>query len=364
MGPSSESNRQAAEDTVLAATGRSSIDEALLWIAEDHPLELGGSWSQLLRAVVGVQKDTEASRKALRRLTKEATNSEFDTSRILFNPDSVVRPAEFRKALEALIRHSPDQTFGGLNPIAVLRAQTECELSIEALCLCAGVSHTDAITWFNAGSTEWSRNSVSALLGYLDELVAGVCTSPVPGSVPSRGIEFDQSDGWETTQKLFSEGVPLEVLLAQRAGGGVWLAHKNKTSSFPNIAIARLAAQMLQEVGIPYLLSNQLGGSTRQSDLQELSRVRDKRVSLVIHRANQPVLLVCFSSAKDSGTARANGDGLLQIPATDIPFAAVLTGLGWSGRTETDRLARRFAGLLFTEKNLGDLVEVAQDLAR
>lgn len=351
-----ESEMSWAVEILLDATRQRSTTDSVRWLAEDHPVAAGWSWIDLMRALVLIGDESTAGRKALRRATKEATSSDFDTSRILFNPASLPRPSDFKLALNALQRNSSGGTLSTLNGPALLRAQQESTLAIEALCLIAGVSYSDACDWFNPGSTDWNRETAGELIDYLDDLVNGRCESIVPATVPSRAVEFFESDGWERADAFLRDGVPYEVLLAQRAGGGVWLAHKNKTSGFPNISVADMACSMLDEEQIEFLRATQLGGDVRQSDLQQLTGVRDKRVGLVVLKGGHPAVLVCFSSAKDSGTARANGDGLLQIPVGDDPFAAVLTGLGWSGRTETDRLAQHFGGLLFTEKTLKDLV--------
>jgi hypothetical protein len=345
-----------AVEILLEATQQRSTTESIKWLAEDHPVVSGCSWINLLRALVLIGDESAAGRRALRRATKEATSSDFDTSRMIFNPSSIRRPSDFKLALDALQHNSSGDSLSALDAPGLLRAQQESNLAIEALCLIAGVSYSDACDWFNPSSAEWNRDSAGRLVAYLDDLVNGRCESFVPASAPSRAIEFFESDGWSRADEFLRDGVPYEVLLAQRAGGGVWLAHKNKTSSRLNISIANLTCSMLDEEQIEFLRATQLGGDVRQSDLQELTGIRDKRVGLVVLKAGRPAVLVCFSSAKDSGTARANGDGLLQIPVGDKPFAAVLTGLGWSARTETDRLAQHFGGLLFTEKTLRDLV--------
>lgn len=345
-----------AAEILLNATRQKLITESIRWLAEGHPVVSGCSWTNLLRALVYIGDESTAGRKALRRATKEATTSDFDTSRMLFNPSSILRPSDFKLALNALKHNSSGDSLSALDASALLRAQQESNLAIEALCLIAGVSYSDACDWFNPGSGEWNRDSAGRLIAYLDDLINGRCKSIVPASVASRGVEFFESNGWSKADEFLSKGVPYEVLLAQRLGGGVWLAHKNKTSSRLNISIADMICSMLDEEHFDFLRATQLGGNVRQSNLQELTGVHDKRVGLVVLKAGRPAVLVCFSSAKNSGTARANGDGLLQIPVGDKPFAAVLTGLGWSARIETDRLAQHFNGLLFTEKTLGDLV--------
>lgn len=345
------------EEVLIAATGRSSLTEALLWLAEDHPISSELGLPSLLQAIVKVAGSDEASERAIRRVVRDATSSGVDTSQILFDPEELPNPRTYRTALEDLLSYSADGTFGGLTPRALVRAQYANSLSIEVLCLCAGVAFGDACQWFLGGSTRWREHDAEALLNYLNGLVGGSVESPIPGSVAARGIEHFANGGWAVSERFMSDGVPFEVLLAQRAGGGVWGLHKNKTSTVLNRAIAEALVALLVDRDIRFLRSSTVGGDSKPTDLQALTGVHDKRVSLVVLRDGEPLFLVGFSSAKDGGTARANGDGLLSMPKSRLPMAFVLTGLGWSGRAETDRLARRFDGLLFTEKTLSELVD-------
>lgn len=346
-----------AEALLLGATGRSTVDEALLWIAEDHPISRDSDWSELLQAIVELLGSDETSDRALRRVVRGATVSEVDTSRILFDPDELPAPADFKLALSNLLSYSPGGTLSGLTPRSLVRAQYANPLSIPVLCLAAGVAYNDACQWFNSGSSTWKESDTAHLLKYLGELVSGGVVTPIPGSVPARGIEFFDNGGWPVTEQFISDGVPFEILLAQRSGGSVWGLHKNKTSSVLNRATAEALVKLLTTRGIGFLRATTIGGDSRQTDLQELTGLHDKRVNLVIVSDGQPAFLIGFSSAKDGGTARANGDGLMSIPLAPLPMAFVLTGLGWAGRTETDRLARRFDGMLFTEKSLNQLVD-------
>jgi hypothetical protein len=148
------------------------------------------------------------------------------------------------------------------------------------------------------------------------------------------------------------------LLLTQRAVGGVWLANKNRTSSRANQIAAGQVAELLEEQGINFRRATTAGGTARQRDLQELSGIADKRVGVVaLGQKEQAAYAITFSSARDGGTARANGDGLMQIPRTNFPHALVLIGVGWAARHETDRLAMKFDGRLFSDRSIDMLVE-------
>jgi hypothetical protein len=352
-------------DLVVSATGRHSLHDALAWLAEDHPLPLSTNWSDLLRALVRVIGDGRLDSRALRRVVREVSASNVDTSKVIFDATNVPHAEDFGRALQQLLSRSTDGTFGGLTPRGILRAQYAEVLAIETLCLAAGVAYADACEWFRRGGADWKVDQVEALLTYLTQLVDGQVESPIADSVPARAIEFleGNGEGWALADRLQTSGVPYEILLAQRAVGGVWLAHKNKTSSFANMAAAELLCAELAHRGVEFRRSTIVGGSSKQKDLQDLAKIPDKRVGVVTLSGERVTFAVAFSAARDGGTARANGDGLLQIPETDLPFAVVLTGQGWAQRQETDRLARRFAGRLFTERSIKDLVGCIEQAA-
>jgi len=318
-------------------------------------------WTRLLRALVEVMDDgNDVHLRALRRVTREAARSDVDTARVIFDADSRPKPKQFAQALTELTSRSTDGTLGGLEPNAVLRAHYANPLALEALCLAVGVPFSDATEWFGPTSGAWTIDHVTKLLAHLDDLVQGRVESLIPGSQAARAVELidNPSGGWALLDELRTAGAPYELLLEQRYVGGVWLLHKNKTSSFPNIAAANLLCTLLAQRGVDFRRASSVGGEARQRDLQELSGILDKRIGVVVVGGDgTATFAVTFSAARDGGTARANGDGLLQIPVTALPFAIVLTGLGWAQRPETDRLARRYAGRLFTERSVEDLVD-------
>jgi hypothetical protein len=346
--------------TIIEATGRSSLADAIAWIGEGHPMPATTNWTRLLQALVEAgEKDID--RDALRRVTREVADSDVDTARLVFDPDDLPTIEDFDRAVEALLSRSSDGTFGGLSARGVLRAQRAEPLAIEALCLAAGIQESDARGWFGVSRT-WREPQVVELLGYLRELVDGEIESPLPHSVAARALELIQGfDGWDTIDNLQANGVPYGLLLAQRAVGGVWLANKNKTSNRPNQVAAGEVCAELAARGIKYRRATTAGGEVRQKDLQDLAKIDDKRVGVVaVDSKGQPTFAITFSAARDGGTARANRDGLLQIPRTDLRHALVLVGIGWAPRHETDLLALHFDGFLFSDRSIGDLVDAVE----
>jgi hypothetical protein len=348
--------------TILKATGRSNLADAVAWIGEDHPMPADTNWPGLLQALVE-EGGEGVDQAALRRTTREVACSDVDTARLVFDADDLPSPEAFELAVEALVSRSATGSFGGLTARGVMRAQRAEPLAIEALCLAVGISEADARDWFGV-STAWRESQVTELLEYLDALVAGEIESPFPHAAPARALELMVGgDGWETIDDLHANRVPYGLLLAQRAVGGVWLANKNKTSSRPNQVAAGTVCEQLGKRGIDYRRATTAGGKVRQKDLQKLSGIDDKRVAVVaVDATGMPTFAITFSAARDGGTARANGDGLLQIPRTALPHALVLTGVGWAERHETDRLALRFDGRLFSDRSINDLVNSIEEV--
>jgi hypothetical protein len=351
-------------ETIVNATGRKSLEDALAWLAEDHPMPTETEWPRLLQALVGIGPGGELRERALRRVTREATSSRLDTGRVLFDADKIPSPGVFRDALEALVERSSDGTLGGLTARGVLRAQYAQPRAVETLCFAAGVGYGDAKKWF-APTGNWSEEEIEELLSYLDDLVEGRVEEVAPNTTPARAIELLEGGSWKRVEELRTGGVPYEVLLAQRAVGGSWLQHKNQTSNRLNVVPAGMVCDKLDERGIGYRRASTLDGTTRQGDLQELSGVADKRVGVVVVDSRErPAFGIVFSTANDGGTARANGDGLVRIPLGKLPFGLVLSGQGWAQRPETDGLAAHFGGRLFTERTVDDLVATIEEVVR
>jgi len=359
--------KQDATSGVLRATGRAELGDAIAWLAEDHPMPERTDWGWLLRALAEIM-DTSSplDARAIRRVTREATRSDLDTSRIVCDAQSVPPPTEFANAMTALVEHSEDGSLASLTPNGLWHAQHDHPLVVETICLAVGIAYSDAQDWFSHSTGEWTMEQITELFNYIDDLVKGNLNSPIPGCEMARGVELicNPPGGWEMLDELRSGGVPYELLLAQRYVGGVWLLHKNKTSGFLNSIVADMLCNKLETQGIDVRRAKTVGGPARQKDLQELSGIADKRVAIVTVGTNgRPTFGVAFSSARNGGTARANGDGLLQIPKTSLPFAIVLTGPGWSHRSETDRLVPRYAGRLFTEHSLDELGECIAEVS-
>src|SRR5438105_65964 len=79
---------QDADRLLLQATGRTSLDDALEWIAADNALVRGSNPQSLLRAIASLPRRNGA-REAARRLARRLTASELDTAAVLLEPNTI-----------------------------------------------------------------------------------------------------------------------------------------------------------------------------------------------------------------------------------------------------------------------------------
>jgi hypothetical protein len=199
----------------------------------------------------------------------------------------------------------------------------------------------------------------------IDDVVMDRVATTLPGTIPTRALDLMPTvvgavapGGWATIEARVSVGVPYEVLLAQRAAGGTWLAHRNATSGLLSHRIADQLCEALDEVGIDYRRSTSVGGSTPPGEIQAMTN-SDKQVGLVVRdKGGRAAYAIAFASARDSGTARKSVASLSAMKRDrKVPMAAVLSGPGWSHRNETADLAVAFDGRLFSDTALPVLIE-------
>ena len=168
--------------------------------------------------------------------------------------------------------------------------------------------------------------------------------------------------GWDAVEALWVGGVPYEVLLTQRAVGGAWLAHRNRTSTKLAPLLADRLCQELQARHISFQRSTSLGGSMKSSAMRRLSGCDNQLGLVAIHSDRpEPAFGVIFSSARDGGTASKNAGRLRAMKrAPGLPVAVVVAGPGWTVRNETADLAADFGGYLYSERSI---VQLADDMA-
>jgi hypothetical protein len=365
-------NRTNAESIILGAARRPTLVDSVAWIGDGHPLTAGTELSALLQALLLIGGGGASAEAAVRRIVQEASRSDFDSAAIILAPEWLPSLAELRRVLETLAQRSPDGTLRSLNAQTVLAAQRVESSTVQVLCLIAGMPYRDlrerADDIPSAAEGPWDRESVARAFEVIDSVVRGDVTTEVEGALPMQPIELllplGRTSGWDDIQRFFEEGVPYETLLAQRAVGTGWGAHRNRTSSRVNYPFAAALASELDQRGIDYRLSTSVGGDAQPSALEELAGSGRQLGLAALSRDRRPVIGVVFSSARDGGTARANIGGLMGVADARIPVAAVLSGRGWAQRGETVQLARALEGRIYTAANLSTLADDIATMTR
>jgi hypothetical protein len=325
--------------------------------------------------MLGGSHTTEA-RAALTRLAKSDLKSHLDSSVDLLDLDAVVRPSEFKVAIDQLASFAPSRTLRDVGPEAVAAAQAANSVVILAVCQMAGLSYRDLFdraaatgqTLPGAPRGRWRADQITAAFQVVDEVISGRGTALLPGGVPARPIELLVDSelgaaGWEALEHLRAHGVPYEVLLAQRAVGGAWLAHRNQTTSQLAPILADQLCQILDGASVKYWRGVVAGGDMSKKQLGELVSDAGEagQVGIVTQDADgNPGVAIAFAFARDGGTARKSAGRLEKLPdALHVPPAVVILGPGWATRGETIDLIAAFQGRVFTESTLVDLASLA-----
>lgn len=360
----------ASEAVLLRATGRSTLAEAIAWLAEGHQLLGGVAPVDALVAFEVVSGNGSKATEARRRLAKEASASDIDTARDLFALNKLAAPSTYRRVLDRLAVACTDGTLANISANAVKLAQQSDPNTVRVLCLVAGITFNelgDRVTHpdFPSGPEgPWTSAAVSAAFEVIDAIVRGREKAIIPQAQPARPRELVQSpfpgmrSGWELVEAMRRGGVPYEVLLAQREVGGAWNQHRGATSSLVNHGVAKQLTELLAERGVEGLRSTTVGGEVTAAALQNLAGSAVKNVGLIaVDSRGAPAFAVWFATARDGGSVRKRVDGLGGTAQLAIPTAVVVTGPGWSSRNETGELSRTFGGHVYTEKTLERLAD-------
>ncbi len=347
------------------------------WIAADNALRKGTDLHRLLQAVVALHEGGIKTTAAIRRLARQVTSSELDTASVIFEADSVASGGAFRAALDLLASKSPDRTLATLNPSGVFAAQNEDPFTMETLCAVAGLSYGDlqarvAADLPSEPGARWSPSQVRAALKVIEDVIQDRIGAALPGSVPARPVELLPEvvghpipPSWESVEEMRRGGVSYELLLAQRAAGGSWLAHRNRTSGRIAHSLAGRLCQELADRGVDYRRSTSVGGDIQPARIHELSDAGKQVGVVALNHAGAVIQAIIFSIARDSGTASKN-TGRLRTMAYGkrVPVSVVLAGAGWSARNETAELAIAYGGRVYSERDLDHLATEVTLLAR
>jgi hypothetical protein len=307
----------------------------------------------------------EYAERALRRLARAVAASDLDSANFLFETEAIVPASQFRATLDRLAAMCPDGRLETINASALIAAQRSDAFTLEALCYVAGLSYKELAERVpnlpSRASGPFGPTQLRRAFDVLDAIVRGTTTIDFPGAEPARPIELMPRvglgrSGWNMVEELRAHGAPYEVLLSQRAAGGSWLAHRNRTSSKLAPMVADRLCRDLDERQVTYRRSTGVGGDTSPTDMSVISGC-DKQMGLVIlGPSGNAVFGVIFSTARDSGTASKSASRLRAMKrAPGLPIAVVVAGPGWAARNETAALAMDFEGRLYSERSIAQL---------
>lgn len=361
------------ESTLLAATGRTDLVDAIHWIAEGRPVS-GVDGASILRAVVAAAgSGVRGADAALRTAVRSALRSTLDTSADLVLTDSIVPPHRYQAALATVARRTPSGTLSDITSATVMAAQIDDSLVIETLGLVAGLSWRDLQTRSQArgvplpGNSQaaWNPSQVLGAFRVIDDIVRAQVEPQLAGAVAARPLELllEGSGGWDVVEKLRTDGVDYGTLLAQRDVGGAWSAHRNRSNNEISKLMVRRVLSALDDQSVGYW-STEGNEAVAKSFLGGLAGVAGKppgQLSVVTRGTDGAAgLAVLVAIARDGGTARKTAATLLQLPKKiTVPAVLVLCGTGWADRGESDDLVRAYGGHLYTEQTLDGLASLA-----
>jgi hypothetical protein len=359
------------ERILLAATGRRTLTQALGWIAEGHALDGSVALEVLVQAVLGAEREGADARDAVIAISHRLTYSTLDPATMLFDQELMPSAPALRDALDLLADKCSSRSLSSITATAVRNAQHAHSGVLDALCAVAGVTFDElreritdvALPGDVRGA--WSTRQVNRAFEEIDAIIQGTTTAAATDAIPIRPVELvervsgaEATRGWQRIETLRTQGVPYELLLAQRIVGSSWGQHRNRTSKRPTRAVAIDLRARVEARGFDVLLDTGYGGDTKQAVLNELVGGSGD-VGLVVRTANdyRPFYAVTFALAKDGGSARKSGGTKIKMARPRVPIAVVVLGPGWARRRETADLVRSFEGAVFTELTLDALVD-------
>jgi hypothetical protein len=240
----------------------------------------------------------------------------------------------------------------------------------EACRLVATKFELPSVTTSSVGTMERGRRptaEVASTCAHTIDLVMNRAPDLFPvtpeGSALRLKIEKpDTAHGWESVRRYALDGVPLAVLLHQRAYGGAFRQLLDATSGVRGDLVEDPVETFFAEERIPYIRT----GSHNQAAIEERFglTVRPAPDFVIFDNRNDQLraVLEC-KGANDGGTARDKAGRFALLRAEGqrlggVPVFAVLAGIGW--RRTADALGpvvRDTDGRVFTLATLPRILE-------
>ncbi|WP_093765244.1 hypothetical protein [Streptomyces sp. F-7] len=376
-----------ATTVVKTVTGRATIRDALAWLYEDRKLSSSLNVVELLEALVIIAEEdpdgetANRADRALKSVCRRKVSSAFDPGFEVLALETVTRPATYREALDEIVARSASHSLANITVAAVAAAQQHNQQVMATLCALAGLSYSDlrarvvGLGLPTHATGPWKHEQLVAAFDIIDDIITGTVAASSEAAHPMRPVEHllplpftePAPKGWELVERMRTDGVPLEVLLTQRAVGSSWGAHRNSTNNLVPAAITTTLCRLLRDRKVPHTelrrdsasrnLLARVGAATDAAEASD-DKAAAGQVTVLVHTPAGFAHAVAVSVARDGGTASKSGARLGKLPARfGIPCSVVLVGPGWAKRNETADLARAFEGRIYTEQSLPALAD-------
>ncbi|MBE8520721.1 hypothetical protein ILP97_25095 [Amycolatopsis sp. H6(2020)] len=382
---------QDAEAYVRTVTGRRSTKDALAWLSEERAVSQPIDLPNLLASLLTIEDQAlttavqEQAGRVIRQVCRAEVVSGLDPSQELLALDEVLRPAQYRAALDALAARTATRTLASVTLAAVIAAQEDDRNVVTALCAAAGLSYRDLRARVHDASVptdlrrKWKNDQLKAVFNVVDAVITGQVTASSPAAEPARPVEHLLPDiddepgrqrGWELVEQMRVHGVPYELLLTQRAVGSAWVAHRSSKAKHVQAAVTTTLCKLLDERSVPHhrlamnAASRELLTEVGANPAAAAKDGRNEGGQLAVLVQSRTVThAVAVSVARDGGTARKSGARLGTLPSRlGIPCSVVLVGPGWAERNTTAELARPFYGRMYTERTVTALADALHTL--
>lgn len=268
-----------------------------------------------------------------------------------------------RPDLVRVVRERPQS----LQAFRLLLGLTQAEFA-EACAVCGAEHDLAPISKGRVGSIEAGATpsvaEAETCAAVIDLMMSGELFPAQPGETLRRKLDKpDTAEGWASVQHYAEQGVPLAVLLHQRAYGGSFRQLLDATSTLRGDLLEDPVDELFTEAGIPHMRT----GSHNQREIEE-------RFGLTVRPAPDFVVfdqrtgalraMLEVKGASDGGTARDKAARFRGLRAEanrlgGVPLFAVLAGVGW--RRTQDALGpviRDTDGRTFTIATLPEILEV------
>lgn len=378
---------QDAEAYVRQVTRRTSTEDALAWLSEERAVPRPIHLPNLLASLLTIEEEEASTAdvqalagRVIRQVCRAEVVSELDPSQELLGLDEILRPVQYRAALDALAGRTATRTLASVTLAAVIAAQQDDRNVVTALCAAAGLSYRDLRARVRDTSVptdlrgKWKNDQLKAVFDVIDAVITGRVTASSPAAQPARPVEHLLPDldeepgrqhGWALVEQMRVHGVPYELLLTQRAVGSAWVAHRSSTGKKVQTAVTTSLCELLDERSVPYHRLSMNAASrelltrvgANPAAAAEDGRNEGGQLAVLVESATL-THAVAVSVARDGGTARKSGARLGTLPARlGIDCSVVLVGPGWAERNTTAELVRPFYGRIYTERTVPELAD-------